>query len=134
MIVRPLLEEFDAVALAWTLVPSYVGDRESDTLDLMVRARDQEHRADYLLRSQHDRALPHGAKLWGKVLAEAPLGELRFALPPAKGRKSRPVRQQVRAKRVVLSDRRSRQLVVTCLIATEIDPPPGEKRRAAKVA
>jgi hypothetical protein len=105
----------------------YVGDRESDMLELMVRARDLGHRADYLLRSQHNRALPQGAKLWTEVLAEASLGELRFVLPPAQGRKSRTVCQQLRAKQVVLSDRRGGQLAVTCLIATEISPPSGEK-------
>jgi len=104
----------------------YVGDRESDMLELMVQAHDSGYAADYLLRSQHDRALPQGKRLWAEVLAQAPLGELHFVLPPTKTRKSRPVRQQVRAKRVRLSDRRGGQLEVTCLIATEIDAPAGE--------
>jgi hypothetical protein len=105
----------------------YVGDRESDMLELLVRAGDGGHRADYLLRSQHDRALPEGKKLWREVLGAAPLGELRFVLPPAKGRKSRAVRQQVRTKRVLLSDRRGGKLAVTCVIATEVNPPRGMK-------
>lgn len=105
----------------------YVGERESDILELMVRARNLEHRADYLLRAQHNRALSHGAKLWAEVLAQTPLGELRFVLPSRKGRKSRSVRQQVRAKQVVLSDRCGGQLAVTCVIATEIKAPNGEK-------
>jgi hypothetical protein len=49
-----------------------------------------------------------------------------FFMPPTKRRKSRPVRQQLRAKRVTLSDRRGGQLEVTCVIATEINAPPGE--------
>jgi hypothetical protein len=104
----------------------YVADRESDMLELMVRARESGHAADYLLRSQHDRVLPQGEKLWAQVLASEVLGELRFTLPPTKRRKSRAVRQQVRAKRVSLSDRRGGQLQVTCLIATEINAPAGE--------
>jgi hypothetical protein len=104
----------------------YVGDRESDMLELMVRAHDSGHAADYLLRSQHDRALPDGKKLWGEVLASASLGEVRFVLPPTKTRKSRAVRQQLRAKRVTLCDRRGGHLEVTCVIATEVNAPAGE--------
>ena len=104
----------------------YVGDRESDMLELMVAARDSGYGADYLLRSQHDRVLPEGEKLWAQVLASEVLGELSFTLPPTKQRKSRPVRQRLRAKRVSLSDRRGGQLQVTCLIATEVNAPEGE--------
>ena len=104
----------------------YVGDRESDMLELMVQAHDRGYAADYLLRSQHDRVLPQGETLWAKVLATEVLGELSFVLPPTKKRQSRPVRQQVRAKRVSLSDRRGGQLEVTCLIATENNAPAGE--------
>ena len=104
----------------------YVGDRESDMLELLVRAHESGYGADYLLRSQHDRALPQGKKLWAEVLSTAPLGELRFVLPPSKGRKSRPVHQQIRAKRVKLSDRRGGELDVTCVIATESNPPDGQ--------
>jgi hypothetical protein len=73
----------------------YVGDRESDMLDVMVRAHDCAYRANYLLRSQHNRALPEGGKLWEAVRASAVLGELRFVLPPTKPRKTRAVREQV---------------------------------------
>jgi len=34
----------------------YVGDRESDMLELMVQARDSGYQADSLLRAQHNRA------------------------------------------------------------------------------
>jgi hypothetical protein len=36
----------------------FVGDRESDMLALMVRAKELGHAADYLVRCQHNRALP----------------------------------------------------------------------------
>ena len=40
----------------------YVADREADILALMVRARDLGHPADWLVCSQHNRALLEGAK------------------------------------------------------------------------
>ena len=95
-------------------------------LELMVQAQDGGHAADYLLRCQHNRALAEGGKLWAEVRATEVLGELSFVLPPTKTRKSRSVRQQLRAKRVTLSDRRGGQLQVTCVIASEINPPKGE--------
>ena len=44
----------------------------------MARARDLGTPADWLLRSQHNRALPDGDKLWASVLATEPLGDIRF--------------------------------------------------------
>ena len=58
-----------------------VGDRESDLLALLVKARDLGHAADYLLRCQHNRVLPEGGKLWAAVLQSAPLGRIRSELP-----------------------------------------------------
>ena len=62
----------------------YVADRESDMLELMVRARDLGIPVDWLVRSKTNRALPDGDKLWDSVIKDAPLGEIRFILP--KGR------------------------------------------------
>ena len=42
----------------------YVADREADIVALMAQARDLGHPADWLIRSQHNRALPEGGKLW----------------------------------------------------------------------
>lgn len=105
----------------------YVADRESDIRELMVRARDLGTPADWLLRSKHNRALPEGGRLWAKVLASAPLGEIRFTLPGGRGRTTREVRQQLYAQRVTLSDGRGATFEVTCLIAREIAAPPGVK-------
>ncbi|KAF5294376.1 hypothetical protein FQA39_LY19350 [Lamprigera yunnana] len=70
----------------------YVADREADILALLLKARDWEHAADYLIRCQHERALPQdgeGGKLWQR-LGEAPvLGQLSFELPAGRGRKAR---------------------------------------------
>jgi hypothetical protein len=105
----------------------YVADRESDMLELMVRARELGNAADWLLRCQHNRALPDGGKLWARVLESEPLGEVRFALPRGRGRKARAVRQALRVRRVELADGRGGRLEVTCLIATEINAPAGVK-------
>ncbi|MEA3644014.1 MAG: IS4 family transposase [Lamprobacter sp.] len=127
---RRWVEGYERVAELAEQLPQtrlvYVGDRESDMLELMVQAHDGGYRADYLLRAQHNRALPDGGKLWAEVRASEVLGELNFILPPTKTRKARSVRQQLRAKRVTLSDRRGGTLQVTCLIASEINPPKGE--------
>jgi hypothetical protein len=105
----------------------YVADRESDLRELMVRARDLGTPADWLLRSKHNRALPEGGRLWEKVLANRPLGEIRFALPGGRGRTAREVRQELYAQRVSLSDGRGAAFDATCLIAREIGAPPGVK-------
>ena len=52
----------------------YVADREADIVALMAQARDLGHPADWLIRSQHNRALPEGGKLWAEVLAGEALG------------------------------------------------------------
>jgi hypothetical protein len=82
----------------------YVADREADIAALMARARDLGHPADWLIRSQHNRALPGGGKLWEEVTRGESLGEIRFPLPSRHGQKARQVCQQVYARRVALSD------------------------------
>ena len=105
-----------------------VGDRESDLLALLVKARDSGHAADYLPRCRHNRVLPEGAaKLWDAVLDGEPLGRVRFDLPAGRGRKARVVEQEVRARRVAIADRAGGHVEVTCLIASEVDAPAGAK-------
>lgn len=64
-----------------------VADRESDIMALLVRARELNHAADYLVLSQHNRALPEIGKLWEKVSQAPVLGCVRFELPAGRGRK-----------------------------------------------
>ena len=106
-----------------------VGDRESDLLALLVKARDLGHPADYLLRCRHNRVLPEddGKKLWDAVLDGEPLGRVRFDLPAGRGRKARVVEQELRVRRVRLADRQGGHIEVTCLIASEVDAPAGAK-------
>ncbi len=104
-----------------------VADRESDIMALLVRARELDHAADYLVRSQHNRALPEGGKLWEKVGQAPVLGHVRFDLPAGRGRKARAVKQEVRVERVTLKDGANGQVQVTCVVAAEINAPAGVK-------
>lgn len=120
------IEGYERVAELAAQLPAtclvYVADREADILALMQKALTLGHPADWLLRSQHDRSLPEGGKLWAAVTAGTPLGGLRFLLPSRHGQAARVVRQQLWAQRVELS---KNPLPVTCLVAREVDPPAG---------
>lgn len=87
----------------------------------MRKARDLSYPADYLVRSQHNRVLPGGAKLWDKVMVQTPLGRIRFMLPAGRGCKSRRVEQDIRLKRLSLKDKARGHIEVTCLIASEVN-------------
>jgi hypothetical protein len=104
-----------------------IGDRESDIVALMRKARDMGHPADYLIRSQHNRVLPDASKLWEGVQRQTPLGCIRFTLPPGRGRKAREVQQEIRLQRVAIKDGAKGTIEVTCLIASEINAPEGVK-------
>ena len=102
-----------------------ISDREADIMALLERAHELDYPADYLVRCKHNRVLPEGGKLWQKVMDSAPLGCVRFEIAAGRGRKARSVKQEVRVRRVVVKDSRQGRIEVSCLIATEIDPPPG---------
>ena len=125
------IEGYERVAERAQALPQvrqvYVADREADILALLVKARDLKYAADYLIRCQHNRALPSGDKLWAR-LAQAPvLGSVRFELPAGRGRKARPVQQSIRAEQVEIADGMGGQLSVTCVLAEEANPPAGAK-------
>lgn len=101
----------------------YVADREADIVGLMQCAHQLGTPADWLIRSQHNRCLPAGGKLWANVLAGAPLGDIEFEMAARQGQAARPVKQQVFASTVSLPDGEGGQLSVTCLIAREISAP-----------
>ena len=105
----------------------YVADREADIAELIQRAHALGNPADWLIRSQHNRCLPDGAKLWAAVLAGAPLGEIEFMQPSRHGQAARTVRQQLFARPVSLADGQGGGLSVTCLIAKETGAPDGVK-------
>jgi len=60
-------------------------------------------------------------------MQSTPRWTMRFELPAGQGRKARAVEQAVRVQRLSVSDQLGGQLEVSCLIATEIDPPSGVK-------
>jgi len=105
----------------------YVADREADILELMRRANDLGTPADWLIRSQHDRALADGAKLWQRVTSSALVGEIQFELASRHGQKARTVKQELRAQRVDLPAGAAGVISVTCIVAREIDAPKGVK-------
>lgn len=96
-------------------------------MELMARARDLGNPADWLLRSQHNRNLPGGVKLWNTVSAAAPLGEIRFTMPSRHGQKARLVRQDVWAQSVELPDGEGAKVCATCIITREKGAPAGVK-------
>jgi hypothetical protein len=71
--------------------------------------------------------LPQGGKLWAEVLAELPLGEIEFTLASRHGQPERTVRQHLRVKTTTIPASDGQLIRVTCLIATETDPPLGCK-------
>jgi len=125
------IESYERIAESAELLPQTrhvcIGDRESDMLELMLKARDLGYPADYLVRSQHNRVLPGGGKLWDKVMGQAPVGRISLMLPAGRGRKSRTVEQDIRVQRVQLSDRAKGVIEVSCLIASEVNAPQGVK-------
>ena len=106
-----------------------VGDRESDILALMQRAQTLGWPVDVLVRSQHNRVLADDKHMWDEVDAQEVLGEIEFTLGARDGRKPRVVRQQLRAKRMQLGHGKQAEgaIQMTCLVASEIDAPPGVK-------
>ena len=81
----------------------YIADREADIAELMQRAHARGTPADWLNRSQHNRSLPDGGKLWAAVLADSPLGEIEFMMPSRHGQAARQVRQQLFTRQVSLA-------------------------------
>ena len=64
---RRWIESYEIIAEQALKLPQtrhvFVGDRESDMLALMLRAKALEHAADYLVRCQHNRALPQAERV-----------------------------------------------------------------------
>ncbi len=125
------IEGYERVAERAKALPEvrqvYVADREADILALLVKARDLEYAADYLVRCQHNRALPSGDKLWERLSQAPVLGSVRFEMPSGRGRKARSVQQNIRAQQIDIADGAGGQLSVTCVLAEETNPPAGSK-------
>jgi Transposase Tn5 dimerisation domain len=102
---------------------------------LMVKAREMGNCADWLIRSQHNRALPasYEEKLWPTVEAQEPVGTIRFTLRSrrqGKGKTARAARevcQRLFVKRVALRDGKGGTIEAACIVAQELEPPLGEE-------
>lgn len=105
----------------------YVADREADLMPLMRRAAELGTPADWLVRAAHNRCLADGGKLWDCTTAAAPIGEISFTMASRHGVQERQVRQQLWARRIDLAAGKSESLTVTCIVAREINAPPGTK-------
>lgn len=127
------VEGYERLAERAADVPSrlvQVGDRESDILALFERAQALDWPVDLLVRSQHNRRLPNKALLWDQVQASEPLGRIEFTLGARSGRagrRARLVRQELRLQRVILRHDAAGDLGVSCLIASEVGAPAGQK-------
>ena len=104
----------------------YVADREADILALMRRADELDTPADWLIRAKHNRSLEGGEKLWRKVEQTEAVGELKFQMASRPGQRARTVKQEIRVRSVALPAKTG-VLEVTCIVATEVDPPAGMK-------
>lgn len=91
------LEGYGIVADRAATMPAtrlvYVADREGDLRALIDAAASRGTPADWLVRAQHERKTAVGDKLWARLGASEPLGELEFTLPAGPGRPSRWVGQ-----------------------------------------
>ena len=104
-----------------------VGDRESDILELMQRAQALGWPVDLLVRSQHNRRLPDGTRLWDEVQGSQPVGEIEFTMGARAGRRARAVRQELRIRRVTIDQGHAGAIEMNCLVASEVGAPEGEK-------
>lgn len=123
------IEGYERVAEMADAMPStrlvYVADREADMIAMMRRAQQLGTPADWLVRAKTNRALPNGDKLWASTLSGEPLGCITFTIGPRDKTKGRKVKQQLWAKPVELPAGRGVKVKATCIIAREIDAPPG---------
>jgi len=125
---RAARDGLDAAALA-----TVICDRESDIYELFARVPDA--RTHVLVRVTRDRALVEkGERLFAKIAAQPEVGRLHFNLPARPGRAPRKVVLAVRFGQVAVrqpragADRRDpRQLTLTMVEVSEIDPPQGEE-------
>jgi len=121
------IEGFERVAERAAELPQtrlvYVADREGDILELMQRAQALGHPADWLIRSQHNRKLPNGQKLWDTVTRGEPVGTIGFTLHSRRGQPARRVQQAIYARRIELAP----GLEASCVVARELQAPPGVK-------
>jgi hypothetical protein len=103
----------------------YVTDREADMLDLMKKAQQLKHPADWLIRARHNRSLNPEERLWDAVEKQTVLAKITFIKPRKKGAKARQIQQEIKVLRYTLSKKSQCPVEVTLVQAKEINPPRG---------
>lgn len=104
----------------------YVADREGDLTELMQRAEQLGHPADWLIRAKHNRSLGDKEKLWDKVTQQSPLASIRFTKSRRKGEKARQVCQEIKVLSCRLHSHSKIPTTVTLVEARELNPPKGK--------
>lgn len=117
-----------------------VSDRESDIYEIFEEAQGCGNKAEWIIRSSHNRRLDGQVdksrkgvlKLWESVENTPELGRTEFILPKSNERKTKKVQATVKAKQVRLHppNRKGKKLSVvevSIVMLKEINPPQGEK-------
>jgi hypothetical protein len=113
----------------------YTADREADIYELFVECHPAQqtrgHGAEWLIRSEHDRKLSDGRKLWQAAAAAPVLAQVEFDMPATEKRTARHLVQTLQAVRVTLkapyrAGEALPDVEVTALLAKEVNPPAGE--------
>ena len=114
----------------------YVADREADIYEIYaeysLRKGKGEASGGFVVRSQHDRLLVAGGKLWAEVENSPVLGEIAFDMPGTASREAREIQQTIQAKKVLLKapyrpDGKLPDVEVTAILAKEKRAPRGEE-------
>ncbi|KTC70119.1 transposase Tn5 [Legionella birminghamensis] len=119
----------------------YIADREGDIYDIYHEANTAfaKGSADWVIRATFDRAIldenhpKKSTKLKANVKASTGVGQVTFTTSSFGSRKKREVTQTIYAKEVTLRPPREKAkegftpVQLTAIIATETNPPPGEK-------
>jgi hypothetical protein len=119
----------------------YISDREGDIYDIYHEAKNalNNGKADWVIRATYDRSIfdenqpQKRNKLKDSVKSSSSVGKVSFNLSSGRNRKKREVIQDVFMKEVTLLPPREKAkqglkpVKITVIIATELNPPPGEK-------
>ncbi len=118
-------EGYERIAERAPLLPNtrlvYVADREADIKELMMRARDLQTPADWLIRCKHNRNLPGGDKLFKHIAAIESIGAMEFTLPPKADQKARHIVQELRICALELPDGKGGVVQANCVVATQVN-------------
>jgi hypothetical protein len=110
-----------------------IGDRECDVYEFFLERDESIPNAHFITRSLQDRKIANSEnKLWEETLSKNSLGEIKFILPEGRGRKSRPVIQEIRSATIELQaparkGHKLENITINAVVATEINTPEGEE-------